>query len=151
MLLEHQHEHWNEQHTLDSAAGEGSGLRGQSLPGALRDSQAAPPGPDLADAVKPPRHLSATGRARLGRGEAEAQRAQKTWRCPELYLHRLVESDAEVSEYLQALVQLHGVLVFTEEVDEGVGLVLELSLPSLQLCQLFQGKLQGRNRWQMWR
>ena len=68
MLSEHQHEHWNELHTSGLAAGEGSGLRGQSLPGALRDSQAAPPGPDLADAVKPPRHLSTTGRGQAGKG-----------------------------------------------------------------------------------
>lgn len=67
MLSEHQHEHWNELHTSGLAAGEGSGLRGQSLPGALRDSQAAPPGPDLADAVKPPRHLSTTGRGQAGK------------------------------------------------------------------------------------
>lgn len=47
MLLEHQCKHWNEKHTLDLATGEGSGLRGQSLPGILRDSQAAPQGPDF--------------------------------------------------------------------------------------------------------
>lgn len=64
----------------------------------------------------------------------------------------LLNLDAEVSEYLQALVQLHGVLVPTEEVSMRVWACPgALAFHRLQLCQLFQGKLQGGNRWQMWR
>ena len=81
-------------------------------------------------------------RAGFGRRKIKTQTTQKTQRWPQPYLNCLVESDTKVSKYLKAFVQFHGFLVFTEKIDQGVGLVLELSFPALQFCQLFHRKLQ---------
>lgn len=59
------------------------------------------------------------------------------------YLYCSVESGTEVSEYLEAFIQLHGFFVFTEKIYKGVSLNLQLPLPEFQLCQLFHSKLQG--------
>lgn len=58
------------------------------------------------------------------------------------YLNGFVESDTEVSEYLEAFIQSHRFSVFAKKVYEGVSLILQLPFPEFQLRQLFHGKLQ---------
>ena len=45
------------------------------------------------------------------------------------YLNCFVESGTEVSEYLEAFIQLHGFFVFTEKIYKGVSLDLQLPFP----------------------
>lgn len=57
-------------------------------------------------------------------------------------LNCLVESGTEVSEYLEAFIQLHGFFVFTEKIYKGMSLDLQLPFPEFQLGQLFHSKLE---------
>lgn len=65
-------------------------------------------------------------------------------RCPQSYLHGFVEPGTEVSEDLEAFIQFHCFFVFTEKIDEGVRLALQLPVPEFQLRQLFHSKLEEK-------
>lgn len=53
-------------------------------------------------------------------------RILETGQCHQPYLNCLVESGTEVSEYLEAFIQLHGFFVFTEKIYKGMSLDLQL-------------------------
>lgn len=76
------------------------------------------------------------------------KKSQGPWK-QEPYLNCLVESGTEVSEYLEAFIQLHGFFVFTEKIYKGMSLDLQLPFPEFQLGQLFHSKLQENKQGQV--
>jgi len=82
--------------------------------------------------------LCVTCREQLGQGSTES------CKCPTADLHSFLELDAEVLEDAEALVQLEGLRVFAEEVDESAALRPQIQPASLQVLQRLRRILRHR-------